>query len=64
MKEYRKVKPEEQKKLKEDLKHKTEIIEKIAVKPIEKPEPQITESIIEKGSNITKAKNKTTNGKT
>jgi hypothetical protein len=44
MKEYRKIKQEEQKKLKEDLKHKTEIIEKIA----EKPEPQIIERIIEK----------------
>ena len=42
MKEYRKVKQEEQKKLKEDLKHKTEIIEKIAV------EPKIIEKNIEK----------------
>ena len=30
MREYRKLKQEEQKKLKEDLKHKSEIIEKIA----------------------------------
>ena len=42
MKEYRKIKQEEQKKLKEDLKHKTEIIEKIAV------EPKVVEKIIEK----------------
>jgi hypothetical protein len=42
MKGYRKIKQEEQKKLKEDLKHKTEIIEQIAV------EPKIIEKIIEK----------------
>ena len=42
MKGYRKIKQEEQKKLKEDLKHKTEIIEQIAV------EPKIIEKNIEK----------------
>ena len=47
MREYRKLKQEEQKKLKEALKNKSEIIEKIADKTIEK-QPRIIERIIEK----------------
>ena len=57
MREYRKVKQAEQKKLKEDLQQKTEMIEKITETPIEKPvekQPQIIERIIEKQPKIIK----------
>ena len=57
MREYRKVKQAEQKKLKEDLKQKTEIIENIVEKPTKTPiekQPQIVERIIEKAPRIIK----------
>jgi hypothetical protein len=57
MREYRKVKQAEQKKLKEDLKQKPEIIQKSTETPVERPvekQPQIIERIIEKEPKIIK----------
>ena len=53
MREYRKLKQEEQKKLKEDLKHKSEIIEQKTEKQIGK-QPTNIERIIEKAPRIIK----------